>query len=74
MKKEEFSFDYDDEVLESFVKQYYADHEIPHEVICPPLGDEHIFAYLEQMRKGKFQLTMKPIGSKRGICKIPESN
>ena len=74
MKKEEFSFDYDDEVLESFVKQYYADHEIPHEVICPPLGDEHIFAYLEQMRKGKFQLTMKPIGSKRALAEIATKN
>lgn len=74
VKKRDFLFDYDDDVLEQFVKLYYSDNDVPHEIICPPLSDETIPSYLAQLRGGKVQVTTSPRTGKKALQEIATKN
>ncbi|MBR9691017.1 excinuclease ABC subunit C [Candidatus Woesearchaeota archaeon] len=73
--KSEFSFDYTKNFLEEFITQYYAQSNIPKEIILPQkLKDDSIKDYLEKIRKAKVKLNIPQKGDKLSLLSLVKRN
>lgn len=63
-------------VLTSFIKQYYATSDVPHEIILPFAIEEQslIVKYLEQVANRKVLLTIPKRGTKRDLLEMVKNN
>src|SRR3989344_6898229 len=73
--KKEFSFDFHEGFFEEFITQYYAENDIPKEIILPvELKDESISSYLDNLRKSKVIITVPKIGTKLELLDLVKRN
>ena len=78
--KQEFRFEKQEDLLESFIKLYYSGNPIPREIILdkPAWADDTekiaIETYLSHLRKGKVELHVPERGEKAGLIRLAEKN
>ena len=73
--KNEFSFGYHEGFLEDFITQYYAQAQVPKEIIIPRrIKDESIKEYLKKMRCAKVRITIPKRGDKLALLKLVKRN
>ncbi|MDD4281037.1 MAG: excinuclease ABC subunit UvrC [Candidatus Methanofastidiosa archaeon] len=71
----EYVFEEREGALDTFVKQYYATHPPPREVILPaPLVDEAIGPYLSQLRGSPVRVVVPKRGKKRELLDLVTKN
>ncbi|PKK85492.1 MAG: excinuclease ABC subunit C [Thermoplasmata archaeon HGW-Thermoplasmata-1] len=69
--KQEFSFDLRENFLDEFTARYYADNDVPREIILPEaLSDDSVSHYLETLRGGKVTLTVPQRGEKKELLDL----
>lgn len=74
--KQEFSFEPQEGVVESFVRQYYATNEIPDILLVPERLDEHelMEAYLTKLKGKKVEIRVPKSGSKKKLLDMVYRN
>ena len=78
--KEDFSFDYDEEILESFIKMYYSQNYIPKEIIINKEFWQNkeekkiIEEYLSKNKKQKVIISTPQRGEKLSLIKLAIKN
>lgn len=74
--KQEFTFDNQDGVVESFIRQYYATNEIPDVLIVPERLSEHTLmeAYLTKVKGKKVEIRVPKTGSKKKLLDMVYRN
>lgn len=74
--KQEFTFDLQDEVVESFIRQYYATNEIPDLLLVPhELGDHSLIeAYLTKLKGKQVEIRVPKAGSKKKLLDMVYRN
>lgn len=59
----------------SFLTQYYATHELPHEIITDEVFDEKLFrAYVQNKTDRKVEIIRPKFGIKRNLCDMANKN
>jgi len=72
--KQAFEFDAMEGVFESFLAQYYQQHDVPREIILSkPMNDE-LHHFLELKRKGKVRVTVPQRGEKKHLLALVQKN
>ena len=78
--KKEYSFDYEPEILQNFVKMYYSQSSIPREIILSEeiwnenTTKEELEAYLGKLRGGKTELTVPQKGERKALVEMALNN
>lgn len=74
--KQEFTFDAQDEIVESFIRQYYATNEIPDVLLVPaPLAEQTLLAaYLTKVKGKKVEIRVPKTGSKKKLLDMVYKN
>ncbi|MBD3319343.1 excinuclease ABC subunit C [Candidatus Woesearchaeota archaeon] len=73
-EKSEFDFPLQSEWVEEFLVRYYADHEIPGEILLPTRVDEAIRSYLEKIRGAKVIVRTPKRGAKKELLELVKTN
>jgi len=73
--KKEFSFDFQENFLDEFLIQYYAESKVPWEIILPKQPeDKTIKSYLESLRKARVVLNVPKKGDKLALLELVKRN
>ncbi len=65
----------DGEALTSFIIQYYSNHEIPAELICPEFCEKDLLAsYFKETHGKSVEITLAKQGDKARLLKMAEEN
>lgn len=74
-KKQDFKFDSEDNLLDTFIKIYYSQEKIPKEIVLPQrLNDKKIKSFLEKMRQGPVDITVPKKGNKMKLLNMAKQN
>ena len=72
--KQSYVFDYEKEYLESFLMQYYNDHEIPKEIILPIRISDALKEVFTKKTKQKINFTIPQKGEKKKLLELVKKN
>ncbi|HEX9664838.1 MAG TPA: excinuclease ABC subunit UvrC, partial [Patescibacteria group bacterium] len=74
--KKEFIFDDRPEILEDFIRQYYAGNDIPDELILPVKIDDQalIVKYLSRLKKRKVTINIPRTGVRKKLLNLVKKN
>ena len=75
LHKHEYVFEYQDGLFDAFIKQFYAEHPIPREIIVPFEPDDGaIIAYLTELRAGSIRFHVPQRGKKKALLDLVSKN
>lgn len=73
--KNEFSFDYSQNILDEFILRYYSSHNIPKIIIVPhELDDSSIINYLSNLANQKVEIIVPKKGEKLQLLDLVKTN
>ena len=72
--KHEFVLTSSPDILEQFLSQFYAEHDIPKEILLPHEPDPAILSFLSEKRGSKVSAVVPKIGPKRKLLDLVEHN
>ena len=75
LHKHEYVFEYQEGLFDAFIKQFYAEHPIPREIIVPFEPDDGaIIAYLTELRAGSVRFHVPQRGKKKALLDLVAKN
>ena len=73
-EKQEFVFDWHEEVIEEFLVQYYSEHDPPSELILPHQVSGVFFEFLSRMKGSRVRITVPKRGEKKKLLDLVRKN
>jgi len=72
--KQEFEFEYDDDILEEFIIQYYSENPVPAELLLPRGVDDSLALFLETRRGAAVHVKVPKKGEKKQLLELVKKN
>ena len=74
LKKQDFIFDTEENILDNFIKLYYSQNSLPREIIIQEIKDKKIKSYLEKLKGQELTITLPERGHKVKLLELAKTN